>query len=130
MRRNDDELVLAQLVDEAAHFMFLIRIEPIRGFVQDQRLGIVDEGLSQSHAAPKAFGESLDDLVDDGRQREPVDHHVAPLTASGTGQAADIGDEVEKLCDRHLAIAGCAFRQIAHTRFGGDRLAFDVVSTD
>ena len=57
---NDHQLVLAQFVDEPPHFVLLIGIESIGGFVQDQDLRIVDQCLRQADAAAKALGQRFD----------------------------------------------------------------------
>ncbi len=68
--RHDDQLVLAELVDQAAHFVFLIRVEAVGRLVQDQHLRIVDQRLREADAAPESLGQGFDDLVDDrGRAR-------------------------------------------------------------
>ncbi len=108
--------------------MLLVRIEAVGGFVQDQHLGIVDDGLGQTHAPPEALRQRLDDLVDDRRQPQAFDHDVAPLPPLCAGKAADVRDEIQKLTDRHFTVAGRALGEIAHAGFGGDGRAFDVIA--
>ena len=48
MCRHDDTFFLCHLIDQLTHFMLLIRIQPIRRFVEDQHLRVVNEGLCQS----------------------------------------------------------------------------------
>ena len=84
MGGDDDQLVLAEFVDEAAHFVLLVRVEAVGGLVQDQHLRVVDQRLGQAHAPPESFGQGVDHLVDDRHQRQAVDHHVAALGSLGT----------------------------------------------
>ncbi len=74
---NDDQLVLAQFVDEAAHFVLLVGIQSVGGFVQDQDLRIVNQCLRQADAPAKALGQCFDDLVDDRRQPQSFDDDAA-----------------------------------------------------
>ncbi len=119
--RNDHQFVLAQLVDQAPHFVFLIRVEPIGGLVQDQDLRIVDQRLGQADAAPESFGERFDDLFDHGRESQTVDHDGAPFAPLFAREAAHIGDEIQKFADGHFAVARSTFRQISHAGFGRHR---------
>src|SRR5579859_2136498 len=125
---DDDQLVLAEFVDEPPYFVLLVRIETIGGFVQDQHLRIVDDGLGQAHPPPEALRQRLDHLVDDGQEPQAFDHDVAPLPPLGAGEAADVGDEIQEFTDRHFTVTGRALGQIAHAGFGGHRFALYVVT--
>ena len=116
----DHQLVLAELVDEAPDLVLLIGIEAVGGLVQDQHLRIVDQGLSEAHTPPESLGERLDDLVDDGRERQAIDHHGEPLAPPLALQTAHVGDEVQEFCHRHLTVARRALGQIADAGFRGD----------
>ena len=130
MGRDDHQLVLAQFIDQAPHFMLLIGIETIRGFIQNQDLRIVDQCLGQSHAAPKALGEGFDHLIDHRCKAQAIDHDAASLASPLAGQTADVGDKVEEFADRHFAVTGCAFGQIPHAGFRLHRRFFNIVAAD
>jgi hypothetical protein len=127
VRGNDDQLVLAELVDQAPHFVLLIGVEPVGGFVQDQDLRIVYQCLSQADAAAKPLGERFDHLFDHRRESEPVDDDAAALPPPFPGEAAHVGDKIQKFAHRHFAITRGAFRQVSHAGLGRHRRPFDVV---
>jgi hypothetical protein len=62
----------------------------------------VDQGLSEAHAPPKSLGQSVDHLVDDGRERQPIDHHGAPLAPPLALETAYVGDEVQEFRHREM----------------------------
>src|ERR1051325_8285441 len=45
MRRDDDRLMWAQLANDAAHLIFLVRVEPVGRLIEDQHGRIVQQGL-------------------------------------------------------------------------------------
>ena len=130
VRRDDDQLVFAELIDQTPNLVLLIRIESVGGFVENQHLRIVNQRLRQADAAPETLRQGLDDLVDHRAQAQPVDDDVAALAPQLTAQPAHVGDEVQKFADGHLTVARRPFRQIAHASLRRDRSALDVVPAD
>ena len=63
MGREDDGLFLAQIADELANLVFLIGVEAISGFVQNEDLGVVKERLGEAGAVSVALGESVNRLT-------------------------------------------------------------------
>ncbi len=49
-----------QAADQIARFVDLLGVQPGGGFVQNQNVGVMDDGLRQSHALPVAFGQFAD----------------------------------------------------------------------
>ena len=125
--RDDDQLVLAQFVDQAPHLVLLVRVQAVGGFVQDESLRVVDQRLSQADAPPEALGQGIDHLIDDRFQGEPFDDHAAPLPPPRAAQPANVRDEIEKFGHGHFTVAGCAFGEVAHAGFRRHRSRFDVV---
>ena len=52
-------LLFAHAPDQRSDFMLLIRIKAVGRFVEDQNVGIVQNRLRQTDAAPVAFGQGL-----------------------------------------------------------------------
>ena len=127
---NDDQLVLAELVDQAPHLVLLIRIETVGRFIQYQHLRVVNQRLRQSDAAAKALRQRLDDLMDHRSQAQPIDDDGAPLTPAFAGQSAHVGDEIQELGGGHFTVARGALREISHAGLGGHGRSLDVVSAD
>jgi hypothetical protein len=107
---DHDGLVLRDFADQRAHFVFLQRVEAVRGFVEDQHLGIVHDGLGQADAAFEALGKGFDGLRGDTLELQTADDVVEAGLAVGAGEAAQVGDEVEERRYGHLAIERGAFR--------------------
>ena len=61
--REHDRLVLAQLADQLADLVLLVRVEAVGGLVQDQHLGVVDQRLREAGAVAVALGQGVDRLV-------------------------------------------------------------------
>ena len=122
MRRHDDGLVLRHRIDQAAHFVFLVRIEAVGRLVENQHGRIVHDRLGQTDAALEALRQGIDRLFEHAVQMQAFDHIVDALRAARAGQAAHVGDESEELARRHFAVARRAFGQIAEHALGRERL--------
>ena len=55
VRAEDDRVVAGQLLDELARLDDLLRVEAGGRFVEDEHVGIVDQGLGQADALPVAL---------------------------------------------------------------------------
>ena len=116
MRGKQDRPVLSQTGHELTEAHALFRVEPDRGLVDDQHLGLVHEGLRHSEPAHHAAGELLDLAVRDGFQShhredfrdaatplpapdqsrhagESVDHFLGPVKAPGSEFLRQVADE-------------------------------------
>ena len=110
--------------------MFLVGIEAVSGFVQDQHIGIVQDRLRQPHPPAKPLGERIDRLVQHAGQ-SGLRHGPVPRRAGGRAmQIADPGDKAQKFARGHFAISGGAFRQIADFGLRPERVTADVVAAD
>ena len=80
MGRDDDRLVRPHFVDDLAHLVFLVGVEPVGRLVEDQHLRIVQQCLGHADTPPVALRQGLDRLVHDfgdvDRLDDPAD---APL---------------------------------------------------
>src|SRR5579863_6869407 len=65
MRRDDDRFRRADRVNELANTMFLIGIEAVGRLVENQHVGIVDEGLREADSALEAFRQGIDAPMQD-----------------------------------------------------------------
>ena len=63
MAGEQDGLFAAQLLDQLSDLHDLVGIESAGGFVQNQYIGIVQNGLREAYALLVAFGEGADLLV-------------------------------------------------------------------
>ncbi len=81
MGGDENGLFASHLLDHAAHFIFLIGIEPVRRFIQQEGGRIMDKGLRKTGAVGISFGEGSDDLPSDGLQLATIQRVVNGLFA-------------------------------------------------
>ena len=127
---DDDDAVTGEVADELANVVFLVGVEAVGGFVENQHFGVMNDRLGQADAALESFGERVDGLVTDLRQFDFADHLGDTLLLLLPGEAPHLGDEVEKLQHRHVRVAGSAFRQVADQGLHRHWIAADIVSMD
>ena len=65
VRAQNDGVIAGQALDQVARLIDLLGIEARGRLVEDQHIGIVDDGLRQADALAVAFGELPDQLVSD-----------------------------------------------------------------
>ncbi len=93
--------------------MFLIRIEPVSGFIEDQHRRIVHDGLGESDATAKALGEGLDGLLQHRAKLQVLDDVCEACAPPFALQGSQIGDEFQEAPHRHLAIQRRPLGQVA-----------------
>lgn len=100
----DDGLFRGHVVNEFAHMVLLIGVEPIGGLVENENLRVVQDRLRQPDPALVAFRQRFDALVhyraDLGVLDRPVDAFPAFLSI----EPAYGGDEIEKRAGSHIAV--------------------------
>ena len=73
--------------NQVAHRMFLIGIQAIGRLVQDQHLGIVQDGLGQPDPAAKTLGQGLEPAPGDERERDDERVPASALTRGTLDQS-------------------------------------------
>ena len=58
-------LFAPHLVDDLAHLVFLVGIEPVRRLVEDQHLWVVQQRLGDADTPPEALRQGFDRLMHD-----------------------------------------------------------------
>ena len=123
MRRENDGFILRHALDERAHLVLLIGVEPVRRFVEDERRRIVQQRLREADALFVAFRERFNDLLAHGHQLRARNRQIDLSAPGGRGaEAADFGDEAEVFLDRHLGVHRRIFRHIAKLAFYRHRI--------
>ena len=113
VRGQDDGMLAGQAFDELARLVDLLRVETHGGLVQDEHVGVVDEGLSYADALLIALGQLADTRgahVFDVAHLEDV---LEPLANAARGQALELGHEGEVALDRHFGVQWHTLRQVA-----------------
>ena len=93
--------------------MNLLGVEARGGFIKDENIGVVDDGLGQADALAIAFGELADELLADVAQGAAADdfaHFPGDIVG---GDALELAGEAEVLVDLHFRINGRCFGQVA-----------------
>jgi hypothetical protein len=111
--RDQDRVVLLEIVDQVAHLDDLHGVEASRGFVEDQELRVVDDRLGEADALTKAVRQRIDRIVRDLVQRRDVEDLAEPALQVHTGHAAELARELEIVHDRHLGVERGVLRQEA-----------------
>jgi hypothetical protein len=105
VRRDHDRLAqVAQRLDDLAELDARRGVEPRGGLVEEEHVGVVDEGLRQQHPLTPALREPtalvLAALADAGQ----LDGAVDPAAPLSSGQAVGAGVELEVLRDAQLVV--------------------------
>src|SRR6266567_721090 len=86
-----------EALDDFAHLHAAQRVQAAGGFVQNEKLGVVNEGLRQADALLHAFGVGFD-LTFAGRfQLDQLEQRINPPSSFGTGNAKNAGIKSEQL---------------------------------
>ena len=93
--------------------MICFGIETAGRLVQNQDVGVVDDGLRDAHALPVALRQFTDQLGPHVSERAALDHLVGAPFDIRAGNAFELADEREVLDHLHLGIHGRSFGQIA-----------------
>ena len=120
--REDDGLFLAKFADQLPDFVFLVGVEAIGGFIEDENFGVMKEGLCQARAMPVSLGEGNEGLVPPGLQEAGFDHAVDSFFPGQSGESPDAGAEAEKTENRHIGIEGGGLGEVSDLPFGVLRL--------
>ena len=130
MGRDDDGLACGHLVDELTHLVFLVGVQPVGRLIENEHLGIVEDGLRQPHPATIAFRERVDGLFQDRFQVQQTEDLVQPRPAVGSRQFTRVGDEFQERPGVHFRVTGRTLGQVADPALGRGGLGFDVKAAD
>ena len=70
----------------------------------------MEDRLSETGAVAVSFGKRIDTLMEDGFEKAKASHIGHCGIDCGTTQTAELGSKPEETIDRHVRIAGSAFR--------------------
>jgi len=81
MGREENSLLLAKVLDELSDFKFLVGVETVGRFVENQNLGVVKEGLRKTSPVAVSFGECSDRLTGHAFEKASLDRSSRLLRA-------------------------------------------------
>ena len=129
MGRNDNGLVFGHFIDQGTHFVFLIRIETIGRFVQNQYRRVMQNGLSQTHPAFIPLGQGFNRLIHHVENASSFRCRLNRTMLVGAAQTTDISDEFQETVRRHVSIGRCAFRQVTQAGLDRDGILQHIMAT-
>lgn len=120
----------AEFADERAHLGDLGGVESVGGLVEDEDLGIVQDGRGEADALPVALAEVSDAAGADIAEPAAFDGSVDGGAASGSVEGVEPGAEGEVVRHTHFRIEGGGFGEISQFGACGEGLVEGVVGAD
>src|SRR3954454_12697649 len=125
-----DRFFAAQLADEVAHLVLLVRVEAVGRLIHDQDIRVVDQRLREAGAVLVALRQRVDGLVEHRVEEAALDYAVQRLSAGAPREAPQLGREIEEALDRHVGIGCGVLGQIANEALRLQRGFGDVEAAD
>ena len=130
MGGNEDRVVQGEAFDQLPDLADLDRIEAVGWLVEDEELGLVDEGISQADPLAVTLGEGFDHFPADAFESAGIDD-MGDLTAGFAAfESFELSAERKIFADPHIIIEWDVFWHIAYTFAGLDRVSEDVKTRD
>ena len=123
---QDGHAVFGEPVDLVPELAPGLRVDAGGGLVEQQQLGLVQDGRGQRQALLPAARERAGELVLAVGEAQPLERLGHPLAASVHG--VDAGDEVEVLLDAEILVEAEALGHVADLALDRPRLLDDVVA--
>src|ERR1700692_5143812 len=106
-------MITGQPADQLARLVYLCGIETAGGLVENQDIGIVDDGLGEPHALAIPFRKLADKLGLHIRDGAALANLVPARDEALAGHALELTDESEILSHLHLGLQRRRLRQVA-----------------
>jgi len=111
--RDDHAGVAADLSEQAPELDALLGIQPRRGFVEQEDLRVVHDGLSDSHASHHPARQGLHTAVGAIGKPDPVERAIDRRRDGATRHLLEPGEVLHELACRVARIKAEALRQVA-----------------
>ena len=112
MGGQDHDAFLRHFTEQVAEADSLLRVQSRRGFIHDQYLGIVEQGLGDSQPALHAPGKAFHPASPLFCQIHPLQQQFDPLLPQSFGHPRQHPQIVQALVDRHMGVHGKILGQI------------------
>lgn len=123
---NHNRVIQREALDQLADLADLHGIEAVRGLVEDEELGLVDEGIGQTDPLAVTFGKGFDHFPANAVEPAGVDD-VGDLAAGVAAlEPFELGAERKVFLDPHIFIERDVFGHIAYAFAGLDGVAENV----
>src|SRR4051794_12423784 len=104
MRAQDNRVLTGQALDEPPGFIDLLRIQSRGRLVQNENVGIVDDGLRQSNALPVALRELSDQLVSDVGNETSLHYLLSSALEFGVWNAFQPSNKQQIIYNAHFGV--------------------------
>src|SRR5204863_6284045 len=95
-----------EALDELAGLDDLLGVEARGGLVEDEHVGVGEDGLGEADALAVALGEPADDLAANVADPSLLDGLIDPRLARRRGDALDLGAEIQEADHLHVRVEG------------------------
>ena len=110
--REQDGVAFAEVFDQLADLPDLVRVEADGRFVEDEQVGVVQEGIGQAHALAVAFGQRADQFPLHIAQSAEFLHGIDALAVGAAPDAFERGPVFEVFLHAHLRVKRDVFRHV------------------
>jgi hypothetical protein len=113
----------AMVLDQVPHLPDLVRVESDGRLVEDEQVGVVEQGVGQAHALAVAFGQRPDQFLLHIAQAAQFLDRVDALAVAAAAHPLQRRAVFEILLDPHFGIKGDVLRHVSDPRPHLARLA-------
>ena len=106
-------VVLSEPRDQLPYLDSLIRVQPLRGFVEDQDVRLGEDRLGQTHTLAVSLREVGDGPIVNLCDSRLLDGGVNPVPGLRGIDSAQPGHEGQELPDQHIVVQGIRFGKVS-----------------
>lgn len=123
-------MTLGQFLNEVSRFTNLCRVQADGWFVEDQNLGVMEQGIGEADALLHALGQLVDRPVDEVSQPAEFCDAFDGGLAGGAIEPTDLSAKYEVLADSALHVQRRAFREVSDDASDRHRIGENIMSAD
>ncbi len=127
---EDHRFRRSELAHEPANLEDLVRIQSAGRLVEDENIGVVDDGLREAGALPIAFGEVIDRPIGHLLEAALLNRPVDVLGTLAGGDTAGLRDELQVLHHVELGVERRALGEVPDIALHGYGVGVDIVPVD
>ena len=117
MRAQNNRVFACEAVNQISGFRDLLGIESGGWLVENENVGVVNDGLRQANALPVAFRQLRDQFTLDVADGTTLHHLFCSALYLGFRYILQLRDECQVILDRHLRVQGRRLGKIADPFF-------------
>src|SRR5207302_4690100 len=113
VRAKDDGVIPRETLNQVPRLVDLLWVEGGGGFIENQYVGVVNDGLRQANPLPVAFGQFSEKLVLDLAHRATIANIIDPFFQIRSRQSLQLAHKFQVLGRLHLRVDWRRLGQIA-----------------